>query len=253
MIPGVPPKAVNVLMIARFTPPPSYLIEGDQAEFEAVHTMFQIRYSEGWIMVDVSGDKELLGDSGFSDEAFQQSVDALLGAQLIISTHEHHDHIWRLINSPHAERFSEKTILTKEQIHTLVTASSHPDVRLTEEQAEQYLTVDYERFFPIAPGVVLIKAPGHTPGGQMVYVRLKSGRELILTGDVAWQKVGIDRGLQKPEGISAELNENREAIAPQLKWLQMVENMGVTIVVFHDLAVIEEQIEQGIIGDGIEF
>jgi glyoxylase-like metal-dependent hydrolase (beta-lactamase superfamily II) len=253
MIPGVPPKAVNVLMIARFTPPPSYLIEGYQTEFEGVHTMFQIRYPDGWIMVDVSGDKELLGDSGFSEEAFQQSVDALLGAQLIISTHEHHDHIWRLINSPHAERYSEKTILTEEQIHTLVTAPNRPEVRLTEDQAERYLTVGYDRIFPIAPGVVLIKAPGHTPGGQMVYVRLESGQELILTGDVAWQKVGIDRGLQKPEGISAQLNENREAIALQLEWLRMVENMGVAIVVFHDLAVIEEQIEKGILGDGIEF
>ena len=254
MIPGTPPTSVNVLKVGYFPPPPAFVIEGYQDTFvEAVHTMFQIRYPDGWIMVDVSGDKELLGDSGFSEEAFQQSVDALLGAQLIIATHEHHDHIWRLIHSPHAERFSERTILTKAQLHTLMTAPSHPEVRLTEEQAERYLTVGYDRIFPLAHGVVLIKAPGHTPGGQMVYVRLESGQELILTGDVAWQKLGIDRGLQKPEGISAQLNENREAIALQLEWLRMVENMAVAIVVFHDLALIEEQIEQGILGDGIEF
>jgi glyoxylase-like metal-dependent hydrolase (beta-lactamase superfamily II) len=27
------------------------------------------------------------------------------------------------------------------------------------------------------PGVVLIKAPGHTPGSQMIYVVLASGRD----------------------------------------------------------------------------
>jgi glyoxylase-like metal-dependent hydrolase (beta-lactamase superfamily II) len=33
-----------------------------------------------------------------------------------------------------------------------------------------------------APGVVLIKAAGHTPGSQMVHVRLASGKEVMLVG-----------------------------------------------------------------------
>jgi glyoxylase-like metal-dependent hydrolase (beta-lactamase superfamily II) len=121
------------------------------------------------------------------------------------------------------------------------------------EQARKFLTVGYDRIYPLAPGVVLIKAPGHTPGGQMIYVRSEDGQEILLSGDVAWQKVGIDRGLQKPEGISAQLGEDREAIAQQLEWLRAVENEGVSVVVFHDLALIDQQIAQGVLGDGVEF
>jgi glyoxylase-like metal-dependent hydrolase (beta-lactamase superfamily II) len=38
----------------------------------------------------------------------------------------------------------------------------------------------------IAPGVVLKKAQGHTPGSQMVFVALASGSELLFVGDVVW-------------------------------------------------------------------
>ena len=127
------------------------------------------------------------------------------------------------------------------------------EVGLTAEQAGKFLTVSYDRIFPLAPGVVLIKAPGHLPGGQMVYVRSENGQEVLLTGDVVWQKVGIDRGLQKPEQISAQMGEDREAIAQQIEWLRAVESEGIAVVVFHDLALIDQQIAEGILGDGVEF
>jgi glyoxylase-like metal-dependent hydrolase (beta-lactamase superfamily II) len=253
MIPGAPPTAVNALKVAYFPPPPSYVIEGYEDEFvDAVHTMFQIRYPDGWIMVDISGDREMLGKEGFSEEAFRESVDGLIGARLIITTHEHHDHVWRLTNGPNTELYAPKTMLTSEQIHTLMTAPNRPEVGLTKEQAAKFLTVGYDRFLPLAPGVVLIKAPGHTPGGQMVYVRRDDGQEILLSGDVAWQRAGIDQGLQKPEGVSIRLGEDREAIAHQLEWLRAVAGEGVAVVVFHDLALLNKQIEQGILGDGIE-
>jgi glyoxylase-like metal-dependent hydrolase (beta-lactamase superfamily II) len=37
----------------------------------------------------------------------------------------------------------------------------------------------------IAPGVVLIRAAGHTPGSQMIYVQRADGQEYIFMGDVA--------------------------------------------------------------------
>ena len=253
MIPGAPPRSVNVLKVGYFPPPPSYVIEGHRDTFvEAVHTMFQIRYPDGWITVDVSLDEESLGE-GVSEDGFAQSVKALLGAKLIITTHEHHDHIWRLIVGPDAERYAERALLTREQIHTLMTSPNRPEVRLAPEQAADFLTLDYNRIFPLAPGVVLIKAPGHTPGGQMVYVRTAEGREVLLTGDVAWQKAGIDFFLQKPEGISSQLGEDRTAIAQELEWLRAVEAQGVALVVFHDLADINRLIADGVLREGGEF
>jgi hypothetical protein len=39
--------------------------------------------------------------------------------------------------------------------------------------------------------MVLIKAAGHTPGSQMVYVVLDSRREYLLIGDAAWHMDGV--------------------------------------------------------------
>jgi glyoxylase-like metal-dependent hydrolase (beta-lactamase superfamily II) len=87
---------------------------------------------------------------------------------------------------------------------------------------------------PIAPGVVLIKAPGHTPGSQVVYVKLASGKEVILAGDVAWHHFGIETDTQKPVSASRSNHEDRSAIAEELKWLHAAEKAGVVVVVSHD-------------------
>lgn len=253
LIPGALPDAVNVQRLWSIDAPATWLVEGTGAEWEgAVHSTYQIRYPDSWIMVDVPGGPNLPGESGRVDESYRQFIDALLGARLIITTHEHHDHLWGLIQGPHAEMLAQKAILTREQIHTLVTAPNRPEVKLTEPQAGRFLSVGYDRIFPVAPGVVLIKAPGHTRGGQLIYVRCNSGKEIILSGDVAWQKIGIDRGMQKPLEISSQLGEDREAIAPELTWLRTVEGMGVAVVVFHDLAAIEKLIDRGILGDRVD-
>ncbi len=48
-------------------------------------------------------------------------------------------------------------------------------------------------YYPVAPGVVLIRAPGHSTDSQMVYVRLQSGREILHSVDAAWN---LDNMLQ---------------------------------------------------------
>ena len=42
--------------------------------------------------------------------------------------------------------------------------------------SHQYMVVDFESILPVAPGIVLIKAPGHTKGEIMVYARLQNGK-----------------------------------------------------------------------------
>ena len=37
----------------------------------------------------------------------------------------------------------------------------------------------------VAPGVVVIPAPSHTLGSQMVFVKLADGREFLFAGDIA--------------------------------------------------------------------
>jgi glyoxylase-like metal-dependent hydrolase (beta-lactamase superfamily II) len=46
--------------------------------------------------------------------------------------------------------------------------------------------------------VVLVPAPGHTPGSIVAFVNTPEGRRYALIGDTAWQVEGVDLPAQKP-------------------------------------------------------
>jgi len=46
--------------------------------------------------------------------------------------------------------------------------------------------------------IVVVPAPGHTPGSVIVFVALPSGRRLALVGDLVWQREGIALREERP-------------------------------------------------------
>lgn len=184
--------------------------------------VFQLRFAHGWIMVDAAMDRATAAAAGdtsrFFDDRFSRAVDALRGANLIVVTHEHYDHVGLVGHSGIADELAPKTMLTRAQMKSLL---HHPEMTLIpfdSTRAARYIVFDYDRMLPIAPGVVLIKAPGHTPGSQVIYVKLASGREVILSGDVALNHLGIETQRQKPDSTRRHTAE-RAAIAGELAWL----------------------------------
>jgi glyoxylase-like metal-dependent hydrolase (beta-lactamase superfamily II) len=253
MVPGDLPFEVRFQGYNYWSWPLSYAVEGAPSDmFPGNHGVFQIRFSNGWIMVDAGADKEIVWEKGdtFSDEEFALVGAALRGASLIVATHEHHDHIGGVVRGPWAADASRRAMLTTEQLEALMTRPNHPSIRISQEHADQFLSVSYDELLPIAPGVVLIKAAGHTPGSQMVYVKLESGTEMLFVGDVVWMAAALDSGSQKPVSISSEVGEDRDALAEQIKWLQELRRTGLAIVVAHDARAIDELIENGLIKDG---
>ena len=146
---------------------------------------------------------------------------------------------------------ARRALLTVEQLEELVEGPDHPGIRISQEQADQYLSVGYDELLPIAHGVVLIKAPGHSPGSQFVYVRLDNEAELLLVGDVVWVTTAIKSGSQRPLALSTRLEEDRDAIRSQMRWLQLMQQDGLHIVVAHDAPAHDVLIEKGVITDGV--
>jgi glyoxylase-like metal-dependent hydrolase (beta-lactamase superfamily II) len=109
-----------------------------------------------------------------------------------------------------------------------------PLVRFDSGQAARFLVIDYDPLIPIAPGVALIKAAGHTLASQIVFVRLASGQEVLLAGDIAWAMSGIETQRQKSEAASRSLGEDRASIGRQLEWLRRIASGGIIVVVSHD-------------------
>ena len=253
LIPGDPPEAIHVVSLNPFKGPVAAMVEGGGSDtVAAAYPVFQIRFARGWVMVDAALDRDFVPRSStFSDEQYASIQEALRDARLVVVTHEHHDHVAGVLRSPYLAEIQQHTVLTRPQVETLLVHPNNPRIKLDSASAAQYLVLDYEPYLPIAPGIVLIKAAGHSPGSQMVYVRLASGSEIILVGDVAWHTSGITVQRQKPEASTRSFGgEDRAAISEQLRWLHGLSESQVVLVVSHDQEAISRLIARGVLREG---
>ena len=202
-------------------------------------TAFQVMYADGHVMVDAGMDQQVHRFFGrgveepYNADAAGRWNARVATARLIVVTHEHGDHVAGVIRSPRARELAAKTILTKTQVQTLLTSPQMPEIKLTEEMAARYVVVDYDTYWPLAAGMVLVKAPGHTPGSQMVYIALESGREYLLIGDAAWHMDGVRLVKEKD---APWITEDQTAIMSQLTWLNELSRSdpSLVIVASHD-------------------
>jgi glyoxylase-like metal-dependent hydrolase (beta-lactamase superfamily II) len=254
-VPGDLPTTIGYLSVQDDSSLVSDAVEGaPHTRVFQVTPVFQVRYPKGWIMVDAAYDRQAAGTQGrFFQDRYDRVLTALRGARLIVVTHEHGDHVGTLLRPAVARDVAGKTILTRQQVQTLSDKSSTPGSSLDPSSARRFLIVDYERVLPIAPGVVLIRAPGHTPGSQMVYVKLASGREIVLAGDVAWHMSGVDMQHQKPDSVSRQMHEDRTAVGQELAWLgHNVAPAAVTIAISHDGTELQALSKRGILSEGLD-
>jgi len=257
-VPGDLPRSLRFLKFAEFKTPLSGAVGGAGDEIvEGAYTAFQVRYPGGWVMVDAGVDRQVETDTTVTihQDRYQRIQDALRGANLIVVTHEHYDHVAGVIHTPARDLIAPKTILTRAQVQSLRAGlpRNSPLLHLAPTDAAQYIVIDYEKVYPLAPGMVLVKAPGHTPGSQMVYVQLDSGQELLLIGDIVWFMAGIERRLQKPAAISRELREDRHALQQQLEWLSgLSQRQHIVLVNCHDDAWFESLVNQGLLQDDLD-
>jgi len=257
LIPGEP--AISIRYV---TPQPglptrlSSMVEGASADtILVVHPVFQVRFDRGWITVDAAMHKSLFGTANvaFSDAKYDSIQVALRDARLCVITHEHHDHIAGILRSRYLAQVAAHTILTHAQIRHATDHPSNRQLTLDPAMSGRFLSIDYDPLMPIAPGVVLIKSPGHTPGSQIIYVRVASGREVILAGDVAWNMTGIRSQSHKPDASTRGFGgEDKPAGARQLKWLNDVQASGITVIASHDRAWIDEAVQRGILQPGFD-
>jgi glyoxylase-like metal-dependent hydrolase (beta-lactamase superfamily II) len=258
MIPGPHPLRVNVIKFAESRRTKNFAVKGSAAEPSVqARTAYQIVYGDGTVMVDTGMDlatHQFFGrgvEEPYFPEAEARVALALQKAKAIIVTHEHGDHIAGLIKSPSFNELATKTVLTRAQLDTLINAPQIPELKPTPEMAARLRIVDYNQYMAFAPGIVLIKAAGHTPGSQMVYVALQSGKELLLAGDVAWHMDGVrlNKGKDAPW-----IKEPAELMAAELDWLNGLSRTekNLSIVISHDEDQRRAYIEQGILGDGFE-
>jgi glyoxylase-like metal-dependent hydrolase (beta-lactamase superfamily II) len=240
LIPGPRPLRINFLKFAESHRTKNFSVDGAPTipSIQA-RTAFQVVYADGHVMVDTGMDRTVHDFFGrgveepYFPEAARQVEQAVREARLMVVTHEHGDHVAGVVHSPDVAELAGKTILTRAQVQTLTAAPQMPEIALTQEAVKRFITIDYDTYFPLAPGVALIKAAGHTAGSQMVFVALESGREYLLIGDVTWHMDGVRqvRGKDAPW-----VTEDAGAMMDQLSWLNELSRTepDLVIVASHD-------------------
>lgn len=231
---------------------------GDNIPYIQARTAYQIVFNDSTFMIDAGMDKtvhEFFG-KGKKEPYFKDKNDsiqmALLQAKKILITHEHGDHVAGVIRSPNQKKLAPKTTLTTEMVNTLINNPQMPELKLDATKAKAFNVVDFKDILAVAPGIVLIKAPGHTPGEIMIYVQLQDAREYLFTGDVSWSYRGIEEKKLKPLNQIQRIKENAVQIQYEIDWLNTLQAKGIQLIVSHDDIIQPELIKKGILHSGLK-
>jgi glyoxylase-like metal-dependent hydrolase (beta-lactamase superfamily II) len=256
VVPGPLPVAVNAVTFAASIRPRKFVIEGgDETPVSMPRTAYQAVYPDGTVMIDAGMDKathESFGEGEpYDSDAFAQLMRALLAARMIVFTHYHADHVGGVVTAPDFDALARKTVATAETLSLMMNRPHRPHLKLPERRAERFICLNYGRYYPVAPGMVLIKAPGHSPDMQMVYLRLQSGREYLHSIDAAWNEANI----RHVKGKAAPwVKEDVPAVMAQLRWLNRLldEEPALHILVTHDGELLDRMIGGGAVGSGLK-
>ncbi|MCE9648288.1 MAG: MBL fold metallo-hydrolase [Parvibaculum sp.] len=253
---GDRPLEIHVEKVAAFSFPATAIVAGDGWSKRDVPVFsYQLIFPDGSSAIIDTALSEKLGQgnlSSFDKDAYASMEKAMGKAKLIVITHEHMDHIGGLTEYPDLPKILPSTELTQEQV-------DHPErsvpAAFPQGALDGYKPLAYDKYVAVAPGVVLIKSPGHSPGSQMVYVKKVDGTEVLFIGDVAWQFRNIELIRERARLVTQFLiKEDRRAVFGQLKELARIhaEEPKLAIVPGHDGKVIEALVANKILAKGFE-
>lgn len=255
LLPGAWPIAVNVARVAASVRPNRFVIEGgDDTPITMPRTAFQVVYPDATLMIDSGLDRATHDSFSTPDkrepyfpDVFAKVQKALDDARMIVLTHFHADHVAGVTQAANFDDLARKTFITVETARCLLNTPHKPHLAMMAEQINQFVIFDYGDYYPIAPGIVLVKAAGHSTDHQMVYIALQSGREILHSVDVGWV---LDNIVQVKGKAAPWVKEDKGAVLGQLRWLNNIlrNERNISLLVTHDDALIDAAIKNGTLG-----
>ena len=253
-LPGTGPDVIEVETLYWADVPRIALVTGtDWSDMSFVRNSYRVVWADASLVIDTgSGEATARHDprlTRYDNAAWRRVQDGLLAAGIIVVTHEHCDHIGGLLRSPNLRALLPKTILNEAQFSNVPECTVWP-----EGSRKGFAPLRYDGIKAIAPGVVLIRAPGHTPGSQMIYVRRADGYEFLFAGDAAssLDNVRLIRPRSRYVMEFGGHEDDRDAVFRQTIAIKrlMDENPALTLVQGHDEAALLDLEKQGLLKRG---
>jgi glyoxylase-like metal-dependent hydrolase (beta-lactamase superfamily II) len=253
------PMSIRVETIGNLLAPETFVIAGGGwRNLDMPVSAYEIVYQDHAVILDTAFNADVakqMGANVFDDAAYARLCAALTAAQLIVVTHEHPDHVGGLLAQPNLKDLLGKARLTQAQVAELKKAireAQMSKISVSASVFDGYQGIDDEPYHTIAPGVVLIKAPGHTPGSQMVYVKRADGREILFLGDVAWQMRNIEEVRERARLVTWLTREDREAVMGEFVELHRLQaaEPSLNMMPGHDSAVLTRFLKAGLLTKG---
>lgn len=158
----------------------------------------------------------------------------------VVLTHVHWDHVSGLPDLPGIGIMinveEEAFIASGDHAANLIRSFGQLNWRPYSFSAKPYLGFEHSLDLFGDGSVVLVHAPGHTPGSIIAFVSADDGKTYALVGDLVWQREGIDIPAERP-WISRRLADKndaevRDAIVHMHRLQQAMPNL--VIVPAHD-------------------
>ena len=247
---GPLPSSIEVEKIADFAFPRTIVVAGDGFR---MHPMVLVSHRVVWrdqssLIIDTAlGPKDvdaLPGAKAYA-EAFERMERSLAKARAIVFTHEHPDHVGGIASAPNFAAIAPKVVMTREQFE----GPKLERDKFAPGALAQLKPLEYSGPYSVAPGVVLQKAPGHTPGTQLIYVELESGARYLFVGDIAWSEDNITLQRGRPGLATLLMKEDRAAVAAEVRALAALPK-DIHIVVAHDPVALKRDLAAGLFRDG---
>jgi glyoxylase-like metal-dependent hydrolase (beta-lactamase superfamily II) len=225
-------------------------------KWDSVITAVLVRHPQGDVLIDTGVGRTiasqlkqapLLFRLGTDLVPLQTAADQLDAAgydrqhlRSILLTHAHWDHVSGVPDFPGVpvrvtaaeHRFiSEGGWLT-------ATAQSLDRSQLREYAFDggPYLGFDHSHDLYGDGSMVIVPAPGHTPGSVVVFVTLPGGARYAFVGDLVWQREGVLEREERPWATSRTMGEDPVALRDSLLRMSAIVTRypQITIVPAHD-------------------
>jgi N-acyl homoserine lactone hydrolase len=182
---------------------------------------------------------EYTGEATVADQLQRAGID-VHALQGVVLTHAHWDHVSGLADlpgvpvwvNPDELRFVESGDASTALARQLGTGNYH----VYSFDDGPYLGFARSHDYFGDGSVVLVAAPGHTPGSIIAFIHLADGRRYALIGDLVWQKEGIDLPAERPWLPRRLVDADAEAVRGLIVRMHQLQRAlpGLVVVPAHD-------------------